>query len=134
MWTKPGYNPDQSQPPAEQGKRLASLNRGEGVELRVTLAEYEGRPYLSLRVWERGRDGKHWPVKGKGVSVRLSEARTVAEALLAAIDEAEPPRIEESRDQEYADRRKPLGPPAPDMEKLRSAAPTGSDGEFNEFD
>jgi hypothetical protein len=49
-----------------------TLPRGEGAELRVSLAEYQGRPYVSLRVWERGSDGELWPSK-KGCSIRASE-------------------------------------------------------------
>jgi hypothetical protein len=69
--------PDQ----AEEGRRLATFPRDPTTELRVTLAEYQGHPYISLRVWERGRDGRWWPVKGKGCSVRIAEAEGLADAL-----------------------------------------------------
>src|SRR5689334_13986617 len=63
---------------------------GPPLELRVELAEYNGHPFIALRLWARSANG--WtPLAGKGVSVRLAEARGVAEALLTAIDEAGPP-------------------------------------------
>src|SRR4051812_29226405 len=74
VWTKPGYEPDRPTPPAENGQRLISFPRGEGIELRVNLSEYQGRPYVSLRVWSRDQGGNWWPEKGKGCSVRLTEA------------------------------------------------------------
>ena len=84
MWRNPKYfpadNPTQT-PPAERGERLATLTRGDGVELRVALAEFEGRPFVSLRVWERDREGRWWPVKGKGVSLRLRELPELLDAL-----------------------------------------------------
>jgi hypothetical protein len=49
--------------------------------MRVTLSEYEGHPYVSLRLWERDPAGAWWPVRGKGCSVRLSEAGTLAGVL-----------------------------------------------------
>jgi hypothetical protein len=78
------------QPPAEHGRRLAALPRPGGrgranAELRVALAEFEGRPYFALRVWEQDQEGRWWPCKGKGVSVRLSEARAVAAAITQAL-------------------------------------------------
>jgi len=64
-------------------------------ELRVTLAEYEGHPYVSLRVWAPGTDGRPWPVKGKGCSIRIAELADVADALLDAqrIVDAAPARV-----------------------------------------
>jgi hypothetical protein len=89
MWTAPGYEPERPQPPAETGRRLATFPRGDREELRVTLAEYKGRPYLALRVWAEGDGGGWWPVRGKGVSVRISEAGKLAEALAAVAGAAQ---------------------------------------------
>lgn len=85
-------------PPEETGRRLATIERpgrpDERSELRVTLAEFKGNLYLGVRVWQESRDGSgFWPVKGKGVSIRLSEAMAVADALLTGlqfVDEPEP--------------------------------------------
>jgi hypothetical protein len=83
MWVSPNHPnpPRQAAAPQEQGERVATFPRGDGVEFRLNLAEYQGRPYLSLRVWERDQAGAWWPVKGKGCSVRIGECEQLAEAL-----------------------------------------------------
>lgn len=83
MWRSPNHPaPEPAAPPAETGRRLAAFPRNRGEEeLRVNLAEFNGHEYLSLRVWSRGSDGNWWPVRGKGVSVRLSEIGELAEVL-----------------------------------------------------
>lgn len=77
--------------PPDPGRVFAELPRGsEGDRLRVCLRrapEQHGAPgalFVDVRVWNR--DG--WPVKGKGVAVRLSELARVASALLDACDAA----------------------------------------------
>ena len=92
MWTKPGYRPEQAPtPPAETVQRLATIPRGQAEELRVSLAEYLGHPYVSIRVWALGNDGQFWPVKGKGVSVRMKELIDVAKSLTLALSLVEGP-------------------------------------------
>ncbi len=80
-------------PPQPSGELIASFPRpsreGQDAELRLVLDSYEGHPYLSLRVWQRGGDGAFWPTR-KGVSIRLSEAEGVAAALRKALGQAEP--------------------------------------------
>jgi hypothetical protein len=88
MWINPNHSnpPRQPSPPAESGLRRAKLPRRDGrEELRVNLAEYQGRPYLAVRLWQRDQSGAWWPTR-KGVSIRLSEARDVADALAKALD------------------------------------------------
>lgn len=73
MWLKPGYQPEPAtKAPEDTGERLLTLPRGEGIEMRVSRNTYQGRPYLALRVWERGRDGEWWPTK-TGCSIRMHE-------------------------------------------------------------
>ena len=83
MWVSPNHpNPPRPySPPQESGQRLATFPRHGGEELRVNLAEYEGHPYVSLRVWAPGPDGQLLPVKGKGLSVKLREVAGLAEVL-----------------------------------------------------
>jgi hypothetical protein len=73
--------------PEPSGEVLATFPRkahdGPECELRVSLEEYQGNPFVSVRVWERDQAGQWWPTK-KGVSVRMGEADGVAEALLRA--------------------------------------------------
>lgn len=81
MWLRPGYTPETPAPPREHGEKLATFARGPDAEMRVSLAEFEGRPYVSLRLWERDRGGGWWPVKGKGCSIRISEAPELSAVL-----------------------------------------------------
>jgi transcriptional coactivator p15 (PC4) len=83
MWINPNHPspPRQAAAPRETGQRVATFARHGGEELRVNLAEYEGHPYLSLRVWAPGQDGQLWPVRGKGLSVKLREVASLAEVL-----------------------------------------------------
>ena len=62
----------------ERGSRIATLRRREGEELRVTLTEWEGQRYVSVRVWRQGR-GKWFPTRG--LSVRVSELHEAARVL-----------------------------------------------------
>src|SRR4051794_20663412 len=83
MWVSPNH-PDPPRSPAapqDTGYRLATFERHGGEEFRVSLAEYRGHPFVSLRVWAPGSDGQWWPVKGKSVSVKLGEVAELAEAL-----------------------------------------------------
>lgn len=84
MWVSPNHpNPPRSQDvPQESGQRLATFPRPRnGEELRVTLEEYNGHPFLSLRVWAPGTGGQLWPVRGKGLSIRIREVAELAEVL-----------------------------------------------------
>lgn len=82
MWTKSGHQPQPPPtPPAEKGERLATFDRGQGKELRVNLDHYEGHPFISLRVWEKG-----WPTKS-GTSLRFKELPDLLQ-VLGQLDEA----------------------------------------------
>jgi hypothetical protein len=72
-------------PPVDDGELLDALPRSEGREaLRITLKEYEGRPYVGVRIWVRDdRTGAMWPTK-RGCSVRIRELARVVEALQRA--------------------------------------------------
>lgn len=78
-------------PPEPKGTLLASIPRRSGAveqELRIALDEYEGHPYVAIRLWERNPEGDLWPVKGKGISVRIGELDEVLDAIQAAIGAA----------------------------------------------
>lgn len=72
-------------PPVDDGEILDALPRSEGREaLRITLKEYEGHPYIAVRVWVRDdRSGAMWPTR-KGCSIRVREIGRVVEALQRA--------------------------------------------------
>ena len=111
MWVSPNHPdpPRQSEPPREDGKRLATFARGEGVELRVTLAEYQDRPYVSLKVWERNQAGAWWPVRGKACSIRIREIGELVEVLGRIEQEQGEPssRREPRQESEYSDSPQP---------------------------
>jgi hypothetical protein len=48
MWIKPGHVPDRPSPPEDTGERLVTFPRGDHQELRVTLAEFKGSPFVRL--------------------------------------------------------------------------------------
>jgi len=87
----PAGAPDAQAPPAENGRRLATFDRkgpkGERAELRVSLDEYQGHPYISVRLWTIATwgDGGWFPTR-KGISIRLGEAEGVAAALAEAVE------------------------------------------------
>jgi hypothetical protein len=119
--------------PQDHGHRLATIPRsskGAEEELRVSLASYRGHDFLSLRVWQRDDQGRWWPQKAKGCSVRLSEADDVAEALKAG--------------RRIADRDRPAQPgkgphkpatrqPAREQREFPPERAAGGEG-FSEFD
>jgi hypothetical protein len=79
----------QSTPPEENGRRLASMARSETEEIRVNWSSYEGRPFLSVRLWTKDNAGQWWPDKARGMSIRIRELPDLADALSEAIDLAE---------------------------------------------
>lgn len=77
--------------PRETGKRLATLPRRGGfgkpdAELRIALDTYEGRSFISLRLWERGADGNFYPTP-KGVTLRTGELYEAIRGLCAGARE-----------------------------------------------
>jgi hypothetical protein len=78
--------PGRASPPEEEGRRLATLRRPKDrAEIRITWAEYQGNPYLAIRVWAEGHDGRLWPQKERGFSIRLRELPVVADAIAEAL-------------------------------------------------
>ncbi len=75
--------------PFERGERLATALRGDREELRITWTEYNGRHFLSLRIWTRDTSGQWWPTKDKGLAIRRNELADLAEGVAAALDRAD---------------------------------------------
>lgn len=69
----------------DPGTVLATAARPDGTELRVSLHSFEGKPFVRVAPWQRSGE-TWWPVKGRGVTVKVRELATVAAALLDAID------------------------------------------------
>lgn len=86
MWHNPKYaDLEPVAGPVENGENLATISRSPAEQLRVTLSEYNGFPFISIRVWTAGADGVWYPAKGKGVSVRIREIVAVGRALARAL-------------------------------------------------
>lgn len=82
---------EQREAPRESGKRLATLPRRGGYgkpdsELRFVLDTYEGRAFISVRVWEKGTDGNFYPTP-KGVTIRTGELYEAIRGLCAGARE-----------------------------------------------
>jgi hypothetical protein len=145
MWISPNHpkTPKKSTAgPEETGEPLAVFRREKGVELRVKLDTYEGHKFVSLRVWDRGRDGKFWPCPGKGCSVRLSEAGELAEALARIAGKPSPAPEPSARDRTPSTIDPPFIPtgrqPRPDwrnagLEPLGEGARLAAMADFDEF-
>ena len=72
----------------DSGRILARIHRQDGTELRVSLHHWEGdpsKPYVRVAPWQSGA-ADAWPVKGKGVTVKVRELARVASALADAMD------------------------------------------------
>jgi hypothetical protein len=72
-------------PPVEEGRRLATCDRGPLEELRITWQEYQGHPFVNVRVWERGTDGAWYPKPDRGVALKVRELLRVSHAIDAAV-------------------------------------------------
>ncbi len=60
-------------PVVEVSETLATFERGEGAELRISWRSYKGStPFLDIRRWERG-EGKAMRPTRQGVTIRLKE-------------------------------------------------------------
>ena len=70
-------------PPPDPGEVLASIDRGDGVDLRITILRSSGKgaPYISVGEWKGG-----WPVAGRSVSVRIREIGAVLGAFVDAAE------------------------------------------------
>ncbi len=73
------------QPLVDDGERLATIDRGPNVELRIGLKEFKGHRFIRLQEWSvNAHNSQWWPVKGKGCSIKLREIDAVVAALNAA--------------------------------------------------
>lgn len=99
MWRNPKYAaqaaPEPTAPPEPSGQELASFPRkgpdGAEQSLRIALEEYQGRPYISIRVWQKDRRTQQWWPTKRGTSLRISEAEGAIEAIEAALTLAAAP-------------------------------------------
>jgi hypothetical protein len=83
--------PQKPQKQFTEGRRLATMPRGQDKELRLTWDEFEGKAYLSLRVWVRKESGENasletWIATKQGVSIRLQELPALIGSLVDLTD------------------------------------------------
>ena len=70
--------------PAMKGILLGTLAHKEG-EIRIVWDEYEGRHFLSIRLWTSGDDGSFWPSK-TGFTVKVRDLPSLGDAISQALD------------------------------------------------
>lgn len=71
--------------PTDDGEKLATLSRGPDKELRIRAKEFKGHQFIDVREWSRkAADQDWWPVKGRGVTIKMRELEQVIAALEAA--------------------------------------------------
>jgi len=76
-----------STPSFDPGAIVADIRRGDDEIYRVALKQYEGRPYLDLRIWARATSGGNQfvPTK-KGVSLRRAAIPELLDAIKRGAD------------------------------------------------
>jgi len=68
----------------DPGKILTACKRTDGSELRISLKEYQGRPWVDARIWQT--EGERMIPTKKGVGFKTRELPEVVEALMAAME------------------------------------------------
>jgi hypothetical protein len=72
--------------PVDEGVVLVTLSRGPDLELRIRAKAFKGHRFIDVREWSRkAADQAWWPVRGRGVSIKVRELAQVIEALQAAL-------------------------------------------------
>jgi hypothetical protein len=70
---------------ADEGVKLATINRGPNCELRLRWKTFKGFPFLDIREWSVNSSNSQWfPTKGKGVTIKPRELTEVLAALQVA--------------------------------------------------
>jgi hypothetical protein len=69
---------------ADDGERLATIDRGSHTELHIGPKEFKGHRFIRLQEWAvNPHNAQWWPSKGKGCSIKLRELEQVVAALVA---------------------------------------------------
>jgi hypothetical protein len=84
-------------PPQENGRRIGTIERSDGEEIRINWCEYEGKPYVSIRLWKRNDQGQWWPDGKRGMSWRIRELPDLAVAVAELLDLAEAQQRQQPR-------------------------------------
>ena len=149
MWVNPKYAQPEKVPrsvPEPSGRPLACFERpgrgrGPDTELRASLSEYLGHPFIDVRIWSKGPDGAWYPTR-KGVSVRLKEAEDLAAALLEGVRLAGVSGARDGGAPRQGERRRGPGPSHGVLDRQGGRAPLlggsksvqqDSENDFDEF-
>ena len=111
-------------PPQENGRRIATIERSDTEQIWINLCQYEGKPYVSVRLWKRNDQGQWWPDGKRGMSWRIRELPDIAEAVAELLD-----LVEKLQGDYHQARQQPRPMPGRPLANLPTA--TGS-AEFNE--
>jgi hypothetical protein len=117
-------------PPAENGRRIGTLKRSADEEVRINWSEFEGKPYVSLRLWKRGDDANWWPDGKRGISIRIRELPDLATAIAQALDIAE---VTQRQWRENQATRPPAASAAGQSRWEPTTLPPASSAPFDEF-
>ena len=70
----------------EELEFIAEMPRAVGTRMVLQLGEWKGNPFLILRLWNQGFDGKWWPTD-KGVTIRRGEIDGLIDGLRSIRDD-----------------------------------------------
>jgi hypothetical protein len=76
----------------EQDQFVATIAKGRGEELRISLAPFKGEIYLAVRVWFQDRHGEMKPTT-KGFNLRVELLPEVSLGIGRALDMARDRRL-----------------------------------------
>ena len=77
-------------PPVDSGTRIGTIRRSATEEIRVSWNEYEGKPFINIRLWREADDGSgFWPDSRRGISIRIRELAQLGVAIADCLEQAE---------------------------------------------
>ena len=79
---------------ADEGKRLATIDRNATEQLQISIKSFKDKEYLDLRIFYTTDDGASWLPTKKGVTVSPDKLEVLKDAVEEAIKELTTP-IEE---------------------------------------
>ena len=88
-------------PPAENGRRIGTIERSADEQIRVNWSECEGHFYVNVRIWKCDRSGQWWPDGKRGLSVRIRELPSFAAAIADCLDLVEADRQRRQENQAH---------------------------------
>ena len=72
---------------ADEGKRLATIDRNATEQLQISIKSYKNKEYLDLRIFYTTDEGATWLPSKKGVTVAPDSLEILKKAVDEAIEE-----------------------------------------------